>query len=414
MSQRAQTPNRITNVRQTLKRLIALFREHKVKVILAGALIALGSVGGVLGNSFLKPVFNNLATGGSMGEILKTLVIMGAVVLLSASFEYLGNRFIVHIGQSIIYRLRRDLFDRLQRLPISFFDTHQHGVLMSTFTNDMDTLDQFLGDTISNLVTSVLTFVGAMTMMILLSPQLTIIAVVMVIAIFFFTRLIGSQSSRYFRERQKATAAMNGYIEEMMAGQKVIKVFNHEDAAQEDFAVFNDELERTGTIANTLSIIMMPLMGNLSYIHYAVTAIIGIYMIITGRGGMDIGTLVAFLQYTRSFARPIVQAANQFNIVVSALAGAERIFMLIDQPVEADEGRVTLTRSTEDGACQWAVPQTDGSIMHVPVCGHIEFDDVSFGYVPDKTVLRHVALCETRAEDRFVGSTGAGKRQRPI
>lgn len=406
-----------------------------------GLLLAgLGALGGVLGNAFLKPIINIFVYEKSFTNAIPVILAMAGVFLLTVLANYLGNRLMVKVSQSTTNVIRRDLYNKLQEMPLSFFDTHTRGELMSTFTNDVDNISMALDQTIINLLTSVVTFIGTMVMMLLLSPLLTGLVFVTVFMILFIIRFIMKRSRASFQKQQQELANVNGYIEEMMQGQKVIKVFNYEEDAIADFHTKNQALREASTDAQTYAVIIMPIMGNLGFVQYALTAMVGAFRIISGQ--MDIGSLTTFLQYTRNFTRPMMMISNQINILIAALAGAERVFNLMDKPLEVDDGNVSLVRlvSTQEEAdaqvgiaydrgikdgvpkrylpdvtpgirdLVWAVPYADGKTMYMPVQGDIRFKDVDFSYVEGKQVLYDISLYAKPGQRiAFVGSTGAGK-----
>lgn len=320
-------------------------------------------------------------------------------------------------------RIRNDLFSKMESLPIRYFDKHTHGELMSLYTNDTDAIREMLSNSVAQFISSAITIVGVFTAMLIYSWQLTIIVVIMLFIIVKVIGAIGSRSGKGFIAQQKAIGAVNGYIEEMIDGQKVVKVFTHEDKTCEEFEKLNGELCEAATRANTFANILMPIMNNLSYLHYAVTAIAGGIMTVKGIGGMTIGTVVSYLQFTRQFSQPITQVSQQLNSVLTALAGAERIFKVIDEDPEEDNGYVTLvnaniapdgtiTESAErTGRWAWKHPhKADGTVTYTEVKGKVEFDEVVFGYEPNKTVLNGISLyAKSGQKIAFVGSTGAGK-----
>ena len=290
------------------------------------------------------------------------LTMMALIYLVGTAATFISARIMLIISTSTLYRIRTDLFDKMQALPVGFFDSHTHGELMSRFTSDTDTLRDLLVRGLTQFISSFITVVGVFTMMLILSPLLTLLVLLMVAVMIFAVRTIGGRSGMYFRRQQQAIGAVNGYIEEMMEGQKVVKVFCYEERAKERFDQLNANLCQASTNAHTFANILMPTMNNLSYVNYAITAIFGRVMAIYGR--LDLGTVAAFLQYTRSFSQPITQISQQFNALLNALAGAERIFQLMDELPEADPGQVTLDRQQKPPV--WRVPQADGTVQQVP------------------------------------------------
>ena len=313
------------------------------------------------------------------------------------------------LAQTTVHKIRHDLFDKMESLPISFFDTHSHGDLMSTYTNDVDMLNMALEQSASQIVMAFFTVVGSFTMMFILSPLLTLIAIATLVFMFFIIRFIGSRSSKYFKAQQMQVAAMNGYVEEMMSGQKVVKVFNYENRAIDDFTNRNEELRQASSKASAYGVMLMPIMGNLSYIQYAITAIVGALMVINGR--LTVGNIAAFLQYTRTVSHPITMVSNQLNTLFAAIAGAERIFKIMDETPETDEGDVRICDDPKDKDKKlWCLPIDKNKDKKIPVTGHIEFKNVNFSYVPGKQILKNINLFAKPGQRiAFVGSTGAGK-----
>ena len=349
------------------------------------------------------------------------LLRMAVLFALSAAASYGYARIMLILSQSTVNIIRRDLFDAMQDLPISYFDTHTHGELMSRYTNDVDTVRNFLSmgfvQTISSLVSVVATF----GMMLFLSFRLTVLMLVAIAVMLVIIKKMGGKSSRYFRAQQKALGAANGFIEETIEGQKVVKVFNHEQKSIEAFSALNDELQNAATSANTYASALMPIMGNFSHVVYAAIAAAGGVFVIGNT--LSVGTVLSFLQYTRSFTQPLTNLSQQFNNILSALAGAERIFDVIDQKPETDDGYVTLVNAkyTENGELTecpehtglwaWKHKHTaDGSVTYKKLEGDVEFEHVTFSYDGKKTVLNDISLYAKPGQKiAFVGSTGAGK-----
>ena len=416
------------NTGKTIKRIFSYmygFKLHFVFVVLG---VALSSAAAVAGNALLSPLIDNLKDALSNGEWNKhgffaALIAMICVYATGAFASFLYQRIMLKISTTTLKRIRDDLFNKMEALPISYFDKHTHGELMSLYTNDTDTLREMLSNSIAQCISSAITIIGVFIMMVLYSWILTIIVLVMLVLIILVIGTVGKHSSKGFVAQQKALGAANGYIEEFIDGQKVVKVFCHEDAANEEFEKLNEELCTASTKAHTFANILMPIMNNLSYLHYAATAIVGGIMTVKGFGGMTIGKLVSYLQFTRQFAQPITQVSQQLNAVLTALAGAERIFTVIDTEPEADEGYVTLVPAEigEDGSIMesdkrtgrwaWRHPhKADGTVTYTEVRGNVELDDVYFGYEPEKTVLNGISLYAKAGQKiAFVGSTGAGK-----
>ena len=413
------------NTMKTFRRLFGYLWHYPVQLIIIVLSLLFSSGAAVLGTYMLKPLFNSIAALFNAGAIsmlpmLSQVLTLALIYVLGALGTFLSNRLILNVSTDILERVRCEMFTNLQKLPLRYFDTRTHGEIMSLFSNDTDTLREMLSQGIPQLITSLITVVGVIAMMLLLSPVLTLIVLIMFVLMLVLIKRIGSKSSRYFKLRQEALAKTNGYIEEMIEGQREVKVFCHEDAVRDEFSVLSENLRSASTSAMTFAMILMPIMGNLSYVLYAASAAIGAGMTIAGL--MDIGTIAAFLQYTRQFTNPLTQIAQQFNGILNALAGAERIFDLIDETPEIDNGKVTLTcaKKHADGsleACEeytgvwaWCCPQADGSNKLVELLGDVRFEDVTFAYEEGHDVLKHVTLYAKPGQKiAFVGSTGAGK-----
>ena len=413
------------NTMKTFRRLFGYLWHYPVQLIIIVLSLLFSSGAAVLGTYMLKPLFNSIAAlfnagASSMLPMLSQVLTLALIYVLGALGTFLSNRLILNVSTDLLERVRCEMFTNLQKLPLRYFDTRTHGEIMSLFSNDTDTLREMLSQGIPQLITSLITVVGVIAMMLLLSPVLTLIVLIMFVLMLVLIKRIGSKSSRYFKLRQEALAKTNGYIEEMIEGQREVKVFCHEDAVRDEFSVLSENLRSASTSAMTFAMILMPIMGNLSYVLYAASAAIGAGMTIAGL--MDIGTIAAFLQYTRQFTNPLTQIAQQFNGILNALAGAERIFDLIDETPETDDGKVTLTCAKKhvDGsleACEeytgvwaWCCPQANGSNKLVELLGDVRFEDVTFAYEEGHDVLKHVTLYAKPGQKiAFVGSTGAGK-----
>lgn len=421
-------PVKPKNAFATLKRIFSYMHGFKAFMVLSVIGIILSSGAGIIGTNLLKPIIDNLDEAFESGIWAKTrfiqlVVSLAVVYAVGALSSLMYMRMMLKISTTTLMRIRNDLFCKMEKLPIRFFDKHTHGELMSLYTNDTDAIREMLSNSVAQFISSAITIVGVFASMLYFSWQLTILVVVMLFVIVKVIGFVGSHSGRGFIAQQKALGRVNGYIEEMIDGQKVVKVFCHEEKADEEFDRLNEELCEAATHANTFANILMPIMNNLSYLHYAVTAIAGGIMAVKGIGGITIGTVVTYLQLTRSFSQPITQVSQQFNSVLTALAGAERIFAVIDEEPEADDGYVTLVNAdiaadgtiTEadhrTGRWAWKHPhKADGTVTYTEVRGNVEFDDVYFGYEPEKTVLNGISLYAKPGQKiAFVGSTGAGK-----
>lgn len=392
---------------KTIKRLFSYFRYNKIFLFGGILFVFLSSVAQIGANAMLSPIIDTLVGDYHTGTLIKYLIIMGVFVILVALSQYLGDLCMVRLSHRTVHKIREEMFSHMQKLPISFFDTHSHGELMSTFTNDVDMLVQSLEQGVSQVILSAVTLVGTLIMMIILSPILTLIVVGMLFVMFTSIKVIGQRSAKNFRFQQATLADMNGYIEEMMSGQKVVKVFNYEERAIDDFNRRNEELRKSSTLASTFGTLLMPVMGNLSFVLYALVSMIGSVLVMKNK--LSVGNIATFLQYTRTISRPITMVSNQFNTLFAALAGAERIFNVLDEEVEVDEGDVRLQKD-EDGNQFWIVPKGNGNYDKVPLKGHISFENVSFGYVEGRKVLKNINhYAKPGQKIAFVGSTGAGK-----
>ena len=422
------------DTKKTFFRILSYFGDFKWQLFLVCLLVVISSGAGVVGTYFLKPIIDDYvvpmigAENPDFSGFLTILTVLAVIYALGALCTYAYNRIMVTISTSSLYKMRTETFSHMQKLPIRYFDTRTHGEIMSRYTNDIDTLRNMLSQSVPQLISSAITVIGVFVMMLVLSIPLTVLVLVMLIAIFTVIKFVGKHSSKNFRGQQKALGAVNGYVEEMIEGQRVVKVFCHEEESKKHFDALNEELCASATRANTFANILMPIMNNLSYIHYALTAIIGSIMTILstqqdiGIFTLGLGALVSFLQYTRSFSQPITQVSQQFNVILNALAGAERIFALLDETPEVDDGYVTLVNAVIDpdgtvhesdsrtGQWAWKHPHSDGTLTYTPVRGRVEFEDVEFGYEPNKTVLNGISLYAKPGQKiAFVGSTGAGK-----
>lgn len=418
------------DTKKTLFRLLKYIGKRKWRLVLVGFFVIISSGSQVAGTYFLKPLINKyiiplIGTNPGRQELRSfalALAGVAGVYALGIISQYVYQRIMLTVSQSTLNNLRRDLFEHMQDLPINFFDSHTHGELMSRFTNDTEAVREAISQGMVQIFFSVISVVGTFIMMLVLSWRLTILVIIMLAIMIFTVRKIGRQSAKFFRKQQKSIGAVNGYIEELIEGQKVVKVFSHEEPTKAGFKKLNKDLEYAASNAHTFASIIMPIMGNLSYFHYAATATLGGYLIINGIGGMNLGVLASFLQYTRQFSHPITQVSQQFNNFISALAGAERIFEIIDEKPEQDGGYVTLVNAKEDengsitqceertGIWAWKHPHGDGSLTYTRLCGDVRFENVTFSYDGKKTVLDNISLYAKPGQKiAFVGSTGAGK-----
>lgn len=426
------------NMKKTIGTLLKYVGKHKGLLFLVMILVVMNSVAMVSGSYFLKPLVNNYILPGDFAGLAKMLVLLGSIFLIGAGAAYGYARIMVHISQKTISEIRTDLFNKMQSLPLKYFDRNTHGDLMSLYTNDIDNINEALNNSFTNIMASGLTFIGTIIMMIVLSPVMCIITATFLGLMIFLVKKVGAKSGYYFGMQQKNIGKLNGYVEEMIEGQKVIKVFCHEEKAIEDFKKHNEELRKASTGAQTFAGFMMPMLGNLSHINYAVTCCAGGLLTIAGM--FDIGSLVSYLQYTKQVSNPIAQVSQQVNMILAALAGAERIFAALDEEEEVDNGQVTLARVKIDangnleeseeytGHWAWKIPvnevaaDIDGSLKAIyrttmangfelrELTGDVRFKDVVFGYNEEKTVLKDISLFAKPGQKiAFVGSTGAGK-----
>lgn len=380
------------NTKQTIGRLLGYMGPDKKKLIAVFGAVLLSSGSMLAGSYLLRPIINNFIAPvdgkGSLTGLAGGLAVMAVVYLFGVLFTWLQSRIMIGISQRALQKLRNDLFAKMQKLPVRFFDTNTTGELMSRYTNDVDTIGDMLNNTIVQLISGVITIVGTLVMMIYTNIWLTLVTVLMLPVFVKVAGVIGKRSSRYFGAQQAAIGAVNGYIEEIVEGQKVVKVFNHEETVKEEFGILNDDLKNKQIKAQFFGGVMGPVMGNLSQINYALTAVIGGVLCVTS--GFDVGGLAIFVNFSRQFSNPINQLSMQMTTIFSALAGAERVFSIMDQ-------------SNEDAGEEQLPDIAD-------VQGEVVLDDVTFGYNPEKTILKNISLYARRGQKiAFVGSTGAGK-----
>ena len=403
------------DLRGTVKKLLHYVGRYKGLLVLVAVCLLLSSVGSVASSYFLKPAINNYILPGDFAGLLKLLVLMGLVFVLSALCSYVYSRIMVRVSQRTVAALRQDLFDKLQGLPLRYFDTHQSGDLMSRFTNDIDTVSEMINNSFANVLSNSLTFLCTIGMLLYLNWALTLITFAFLGLMLLVVKVIGGRSRVSFQRQQAALGDLNGYIEEMIEGQKVIKVFHHEQQAIDQFSARNDAYQTAATMAQTYAGSMMPATANLSRINYAVTCCIG--GLLAMGGVFDIGSLGAYLLYVKQVSQPVSQISQQVNTILAAMAGAERIFAVMEAQPEEDEGQTTIVRVEKNGDTltevpqrtgHWAWKKPDGSLTELR--GDVRFDHVTFGYDPDKVVLHDISLfAEPGQKIAFVGSTGAGK-----
>ena len=407
------------DTKKTLKQLFVYLGHYKWMLILVAFLVFISAGANVTGTYLIKPVVNRFIVPGNMTGLLKAVIAMGVMYACGALSTLGYNRIMVKMSQKVIQDIRNDLFKHTQKLPLKYFDAHTHGELMSRFTNDVDTVQEAMNNSFAMIIQSFIMLFGTLTMMMVLSIRLSMIVVVFLIIMFFFIKFNSKHSKKYFNRQQEELGKINGFVQEMTAGQKVEKVFNHEEKDFEEFCRLNENFRKESTSALTYAGFMIPVIVSLSYLNYAVSACVG--GIFTIKGIMDLGSLSAYLVYVRQSAMPLNQFTQQINFLLSALSGAERIFDMMDEEPEIDEGNITLcnVRRNEDnsfseceektGIFAWKVPENN-TYKYVELKGDVRFDNVVFGYTPEKTILNKISLYAKPGQKiAFVGSTGAGK-----
>jgi ATP-binding cassette subfamily B protein len=416
------------NVKRTFKRIFYyIFRYYPVQFIVVLISIVLSALVNILGTLFISVLIDNFLEPNvgnpfyDYSSLALAILIMAGIYLVGVISQYFINRLMMNVTQGILKIIRSELFTHLEKLPISYFDSQTHGDLMSRFTNDIDTLRQMISQSIPQLILSSAIIIGSFASMLFLSPILTILVIIMIIVMFTIVRKIGGKSADNFIKRQKAIGKMNGFIEEMIEGQKVVKVFSHEEKAKADFDKINIDLLEVSTKADTYSSILMPIMGNLGYFNYAVTAMVAGLLYVFSLTSLTLGQIGSFLEFTRRFSRPITTVSQQFNSIIMALAGAERIFEVLDEKVEVDEGHIKLVNVKEEdgelvettertGIWAWKTQEEDGNIKYVKLCGNVVFENVNFAYQEGNPVLKDINLYAKPGQKiAFVGATGAGK-----
>lgn len=407
------------DTKKTLKHLFAYLGMHKWAFLSVAVLVFISAGANIMGTYLIKPVVNKFITPGDMHGLFKAVAGMGIMYLCGAMATLFYNRLMVKTSQKVIQEIRKDLFNHTQKLPLKYFDAHTHGELMSRFTNDVDTVQEAMNNSFAMIIQSFMMLFGTITMMMVLSIRLSMIVVIFLIIMFIFIKYNGKHSKKYFNRQQEELGKINGFVQEMTAGQKVEKVFNHEEKDFEEFCRLNENFRKESTSALTYAGFMIPVIVSLSYLNYAVSACVG--GIFTIKGIMDLGSLSAYLVYVRQSAMPLNQFTQQINFLLSALSGVERIFDMMDEEPEIDEENITLcnVRRNEDnslseceektGIFAWKVPEND-TYKYVELKGDVRFDNVVFGYTPEKTILNKISLYAKPGQKiAFVGSTGAGK-----
>lgn len=424
-------PKQKPQTKQTIKTLRRLFsymtKKYKWLLLIVLVGIIISSVVGVIGSMFLEVLIDDYIlplttmTDPDFSGLWRIILLMAGIYSLGVLASLVFNQLMVIISQGVLKDIRDEMFTHMQYLPLKYFDTHTHGDIMSHYTNDTDTLRQLLSQTLPQFITSLFTVISVFVAMFVLSIPLTVLVILWLIFMFTVTGKIAKRSGDHFLKQQQALGKTNGFIQEMMSGQKVIKVFNREEETKKEFDRLNEELFEEASQANQLANMLMPLMGNLGYFQYISIAVVGGILAINGIGDLSLGTIASFLQLSRSLQGPIMHFSQQLNAIVMALAGAARIFSLLDEKVEVDEGTVTLVNAkfvdgklveTEErtGIWAWKIPNPDGTYSYTQLKGDVRFEHVDFGYTEDKTVLHDITLyAEPGQKVAFVGATGAGK-----
>lgn len=416
--------------KKTAKRLLKYVTEtYKIQFVVVFVCILLSAIATTavslslryLLDDFILPLIGQKEP--NFAELYQALAVLGCIFLVGVIATFIYTRMMVFIGQGVLKRVRDDMFEHMQTLPIRYFDQNTNGSVMSLYTNDTDTLRQMISQAIPQALMSLFTIIVTFISMLILSPLLTILAVLIIFLMLFVTGKIGARSGKYFVRQQMSLAEVTGFVEERMNGQRVVKVFNHEKKSEEEFDKLNEALFESAAQANKYGNMMGPVIGNIGNLQFVLTAVLGGILSVTGIGGITLGVMASYLQFTKSFTQPFMQVAQQFNSIVMALAGAERIFNLIDEKPEDDEGYVTLVNAKKDadgnitecrertGMWAWKHPHSaDGSVSYTELKGDVRFEDVTFGYNEDKTILHDISLYAKPGQKlAFVGSTGAGK-----
>ena len=411
---------------KTIKRLLKyVTKGYKFQLVVVLVSIIISALVGVLGVQFIKYLIDDFITP-LLGEknpdftaLLNVIMAMGVIYLVGVIATYTYNRLMVNISQGVLNKIRGEMFDHMQKLPIRYFDSRSHGEIMSTYTNDVDTLRQMLSQSIPQVFSACISMISVLVAMFATNIYLTLVVLAMVVLMVFVSRYLGGNSSRFFVKQQEDIGKVNGYIEEMMEGQKVVKVFNYEEQSKQRFDDLNEQLCDSMTKANMYANILMPCIANIGNLGYVLVAVIG--GILSVNGILTIGSIAAFLQYVKAFTNPLGQVSQQMNSIIMALAGAERIFELLDEEPEQDEGYVTLVNAKMEngkiveskertGMWAWKHPHKDGRITYTRLRGQVEFENVQFGYVEHKRILHDISLVAKEGQKvSFVGATGAGK-----
>lgn len=398
----------------TLRVFFSYLGRHKKMLLAVALLVSVSAIANLLGTYMIRPIVNNLADG-SIRTLISGVITAACIFGLGALAAWGYSQTMVKVGQRVIYDIRRDLFAHIQQLPLKFFDTRRHGDIMSLFTNDIDTISDALNNSFAMVIQTFIQMVGTLLILYILNWKLSLIVTVCYGIMFAYIRFSGKKSKQYYSKQQMSLGDLNGYIEEMISGQKVVKVFNHEQKSYEEFCEKNEELRKAGTGAQSFAATMVPMVVSISYINYAIVAVLGGILALNGH--TDLGSLASYLVFVRQAALPINQFTQQSNFLLAALAGAERVFKVLDEKPELDEGKTELARvCTENGrlkVCaektgQWAWQKEDGEL--VPLKGDVRFNSVDFGYDDEHMILKEISLYAKPGQKiAFVGSTGAGK-----
>lgn len=420
-------PNKKSVDKKTIKRLLSYMMDYKLKfgivivcIILTSLVTAASATAiRVLIDNHITPLIG--VTNPSYDGIIKVISVLSVIFIVGVISAFLYSRIMVDISQGILNKIRNDMFCHMQKLPIKYFDTNSHGDIMSHYTNDADSLRQSLSQSIPQTFAALITIISIFVTMVTTNIYLTIFVILFLVFQLYCAKIVASKSSKYFIDQQKALGDLNGYIEEMINGQKVVKVFCHEEKCKEEFDKKNDNLRENAYKANTFANIIMPMMNNLGILQYILLAIIGGSLAINNIGGVTIGSIIAFLMLSRNFNNPISQVSQQMNFIIMSLAGAKRIFGLLDEKIEEDEGYVTLVNAKYNngnlvevkertGIWAWKHPHKDGSLTYTELTGEVELNNVDFGYTEEKLVLHNVTINAKHGQKiAFVGATGAGK-----
>lgn len=408
------------NLKRTVLKLMGYMGNHKFLLLLVAVLVSVSASAGLAGTYMLKPIVNQYIVPGDVEGLFRAVAFTGMIYLCGVAAAYGYTQTMVVAAQKIIYEIRRDLFNHIQSLPLKYFDTRTHGDIMSRFTNDVDTISDAFNNSFAMIVQSFIQIVGTLTLIFVLNWRLSLIVFACYILMFSYIRYSGKKSKYYFNFQQKYLGELNGFIEEMTAGQKVVKVFNHEQAGIEAFRQKNSQLREAATSALTYSGSMVPVIVSISYVNFAIVAMVGGYMAL--KGWTDVGSLTSYLVFVRQTAMPINQFTLQSNFMLAAMAGAERIFEAMDEEPEVDEGTVTLVNRKDhpDGTVEesrertglwaWKDRKADGTEQLIPLRGDVRFEHVNFGYEPGHPILKDISLYAKPGQKiAFVGSTGAGK-----